>query len=314
MVLSALAAAGLCAQQPAIGGPVTGYVFDGAAGALRPILGLPGASLFGDPLGFGFNVSKAFVAPRQDAAFAIAADGSSHFFRVNSGAVTEITVNGLANRASQVAFSPTGNALAVFASGSVEVLTGLPDAPSVAGGMDLSEGTVPDALAVSDDGNVVLISANTSVHLFGSSNDMGKLMDTAGPALLAFRGGSHDAAIGDPSGAGIVLYRDLTGANTAQVLAAPDSTITNSSAVAFSVDGNTLLAASYGGQSVTTFDLTAGTRNSIACSCSPKSLARMGSLFRLNELGSDPLWLLDTSVPRIVFVPALTRQSASSSQ
>jgi hypothetical protein len=32
----------------------------------------------------------------------------------------------------------------------------------------------------------------------------------------------------------------------------------------------------------------------------------MGSVYRLNELGADPLWLLDISAdPKVVFVPAL---------
>jgi hypothetical protein len=35
----------------------------------------------------------------------------------------------------------------------------------------------------------------------------------------------------------------------------------------------------------------------------------MGSVFRLTELGSDPLWLLDTpsTGARIMFVPALAQ-------
>jgi hypothetical protein len=38
----------------------------------------------------------------------------------------------------------------------------------------------------------------------------------------------------------------------------------------------------------------------------------MGSAFRLTELASDPLWLLDApeSAPRIVFVPAFQSRTA----
>jgi hypothetical protein len=147
------------------------------------------------------------------------------------------------------------------------------------------------------------------VRLFGSFADLGKLMDTAGPVLMAFAAGAHDAAVADPAGAGIMLFHDLTGAGDSQLLAALDDTIAASSALAFSSDGKSLLLASSTGQSVTTFDLAAGARNAIACSCAPTVLTRMGSVFRLTELGSDPLWLLDTRAPdaRIVFVPALAQ-------
>jgi DNA-binding beta-propeller fold protein YncE len=299
----------LLAQQGRVEGPISGYVFDSSAQVLRPIMGVPGASLLGSPLDFGFAISKAYAAPRQDAAFVVAADGSLHVFRLTGGAATEQSVDNLVNSPERVIFSPSGTSAAVYAGGSIEVVTGLPNSPSVSGGVDLAPGTVPDSLAVSDDGSVLLVSANQAVRLFGTFADLGKLMDTAGPAILAFASGGHDAAIADPAGAGVVLFSDLTGAGNSQVLAATDDTISASSALAFSVDGKSLLLASSAGQSVTAFDLAAGARNNIACTCSPNTLARMGNLFRLNELGSEPLWLLDprSTDPRIVFVPALAQ-------
>jgi WD40 repeat protein len=308
-----LTSAALSAQQASISGPVSGYVFDQSARALRPVLGFPGASLFGDPLGFDFDVSSAIVAPRLDTVFAVGTDGASHIFRLSGGTLAERSVDGLAASPDHVVFSPSGNAVALSAGGSIEVIKGLPDAPAIAGGVDLTPGTVLDSLAVSDDGSVLLVSTGNTVRLYGSSSDMGKLMDTAGSALLAFAPGSHDAAVTDASGAGLVLYRDLTGSGASQVIATPDDTIKGASAVTFSNDGKNLLLASGTAQSVTAFDLTAGARNAIACSCAPQSLARMGSLFRLNDFSSDPLWLLDTTPdqPRIVFVPALAQATAS---
>jgi WD40 repeat protein len=305
----AFTALALQAQTSQISGPVSGYVFDGAARALRPILGIPGASLLGDPVNFGFDITSAFVAPRQDAAFVIASDQSVHLFRIDSGAVTERPVDSLAGAPQRVIFSPSGTAAALYAGGSIEVVKGLPGSPAVAGGFDLSPGAKFDSLALSDDGAVLLVSADNTVRLFGSFADLGKLTDTAGPVLMAFAAGGHDAAVADPAGAGIMLFHDLTGAGDSQLLAATDDTIAASSALAFSSDGKSLLLASSAGQSITTFDLAAGARNAIACSCAPTVLTRMGSVFRLTELGSDPLWLLDTRAPdaRIVFVPALAQ-------
>ena len=309
LALIPLAAWLLDAQTAQVNGPVTGFVFDQAARALRPILGLPGASTFGDPVALGYDLAAAYVSPRQDAALAVGTDGTLHFLRIDGGAVAEKQVDSLATSPDHVVFSPSGKGAAISAGGSIELLKGLPDSPMVAGGIDLSSGTKLNSLALSDDGAVLLVSTGNAVRLFGSLSDMGKLMDTAGPALLAFAAGGHDAAVVHAAGSGITLFHDLTGAGGSQVLAPVDDTISASSALAFSADGKSLLVASSQGQSVTAFDLTAGARNSIACSCSPKTLAAMGNLFRLNELGADPVWLLDAqaSQPRVLFVPALAQ-------
>ncbi|PWU07170.1 MAG: hypothetical protein C5B51_10585 [Terriglobia bacterium] len=297
------------AQPGRINGPVTGYVFDNSARALRPILGLPGASLVGDPLALGFDVATAFVAPRQDAAIVMAADRSLHVFRIDAGAVAERNLDSLPAGAERVVFSPSGTSAAIYAGGSLTVLKGLPDAPVISGGMDLRSGTVLDSLAISDDGKAVLISANGAVRLFGSFTDLGKLLDSSGGVLMAFASGGHDAAIADPSGAGIVLFHDLTGAGDSRVLATPDDAVSAFSDLAFTADGKRLLVASSRSQSILAFDLTAGGRSAIDCQCTPQSLARMGTFFRLNNLGNEPLWLLDAraSEPRVWFVPALAQ-------
>jgi DNA-binding beta-propeller fold protein YncE len=294
-------------QQGHISGPVSGYVFDSGAHALRPILGIPGASLLGAPVDFGIDVAAVAVSPRQNAAFVTATDGAFRLFRIDAGAVAQVQVDGLWGAPDRVVFSPSGTAAALYEGGSAQIVTGLPDAPSAAGSLDLSALNSPDSLALSDDGAVLLASSGNSVHLFGNFNDLGSITSIAGPAPLAFAPGGHDAAIGDLSGAGILLFHDLTGSGDVRTLAAPDDALGASSALAFSADGKRLLVANSKGQSVIAFDVAAGSRTATACSCSPTALIPLGSLFRLNDLGHDPLWLLDAqaSDPRIVFVPAL---------
>ena len=46
------------------GTPSVGYVFEPEAQALRPILGTPGAALFGSKVEVGINVRRAWVSPR----------------------------------------------------------------------------------------------------------------------------------------------------------------------------------------------------------------------------------------------------------
>lgn len=88
------------------------------------------------------------------------------------------------------------------------------------------------------------------------------------------------------------------------MVTAPNDTIQSATAVAS--DGHSLLVASPAGQTVTALDLADGTRTAIPCACAPTDLTAVGNLFRLNEFGGDPLWLLDTQQDpaRIIFVPA----------
>src|SRR5215831_9744405 len=65
LIVAAAGALWVQGQEPArLSGPVIGFVFDGSARALRPILGIPGASLVGNPLDVGFALESGFVAPR----------------------------------------------------------------------------------------------------------------------------------------------------------------------------------------------------------------------------------------------------------
>jgi hypothetical protein len=301
--------AGILEAQPqgSINGPVAGYVFDKSARALRPVLGLPGASLLGSPIRWRYRVDQAFVAPQLDSAVGVTSEGAFRLFRMRDGIPTEMAISGLAPAGSpySVAFSPSGSSVALYGGNRVQLVTGLPDAPVVGGSIDLTAAGVPSALAVSDDAHTVLAAVNNSIRLFESYADMGKLVDTAPGAQVAFAAGGHDAAVAD-TGAGVVLFHDLAGAAGSQVIAPPDENGPAFSALAFSADGKALFLASAAAQAVTQLDLSAGSRTRIACNCSPTLLARMGNVFRLTELAGDPLWLLDApeSAPRVVFVPA----------
>jgi hypothetical protein len=306
--LVCLAAPVLLAQQGGVGGPVAGYVFDNSARALRPILGIPGAWLVGGPVNFGIDLASAYVSPRQDLAFVVGADGSLRWFRLNSGAVSGLTCNGISSVPERVAFSPSGTAAALAAAGHVQVVTGLPDAPALAGTVDAGGAT--GSLAVSDDGALLLFAANGSIQLLGTAGENRKLMDVGDGAWVAFAPGGRDAAVADPGGAGVVLFRDVAGASTQSLLAPPDDSIAAPVGLAFSPDGRKLYLASSAARSVTVLDLATRDRSAIPCDCAPAGLVPMGNLLRLNEPGAGPLWLLDAggSKLQIVFVPAAAVQ------
>jgi len=310
----------LSGQQSTVAGPVAGFVFDGSARVLRPIQGVPGASLLGGPVNFGFAPAAVYVSPRQDSAFVVGADGSLHLFRLNSGAVAEVGLGSLAGVPQTVVFSPSGTAAALFALGKARVLTGLPNAPALAatvavpgsGPVVVRPGRTSPArtpigtLAISDDGSYLLAVSGGSVRLLTSQGENRSLLLAEPDAFVAFAAGGHDAAVVD-STSGLTLIRDAAGAATPQALATPGGGLIDPVGLAFSQDAATLYVASATAQSVTAFNLAAGgSRSAIGCACTPSILVPMGRLFRLNDLGPGPLWLLDTGGgnPRTVFVPA----------
>jgi hypothetical protein len=301
----ALASATLVpAQDGNVSGPTTGFVFDGAAHRLRPLLGVPGASLMGDPVASDVDLASAAIAPGQDLAIASTGDGGLHVFRLSNGSLRERSVEGVSVVPERVVYSPSGTAAALYAARKAQILTGLPDAPTVAGTLDLE--ATPSSLALSDDGGYILFTAGGSLQL-QSAGGRRKLMDAADGAIAAFKAGGLDAAALDSAGVGLVLFRDLAGSSQQTVVASPDDSTASPVGLAFSSNGRRLFVASASARAVASFDLQTGDRASVACSCALTGLAAMGNLLRLNELGTDPLWLLDAGAEelRIVFVPAL---------
>jgi hypothetical protein len=280
-----------------------GFVFDQSAHTLRRIQGIPGAALVGAPVEFGFAVSAAYVAPRLDCVFVLDGDGQAHLFRLTADAPLESVVDSL-GAPRRVVFSPSGNAAALYSPGSVQVIKGLPDAPLVAATISLRGNPrprrpLPETLAISDDGAYLLYAAGGPIELIGVAGDSRQIMDGAPGALAAFAPGSHDAAV--IYGGKLILFQDIAGAATERTFAGIEAP----SALAFSPDGQKLFVASATGRAVTTIQVANGDRSALACDCAPAALIRMGSVFRLTELGSEPLWLLDTASERgLVFVPA----------
>ena len=113
IILASLAAVVEAQPQGTINGPVAGYVFDKATRALRPVLGLPGASLLGGPINWRYRVDQAFIAPKLDSAVGVTSEGAFRLFRLRDGIVTELAANGLAQAGSpySVAYSPSGGAI-----------------------------------------------------------------------------------------------------------------------------------------------------------------------------------------------------------
>ncbi len=299
LVSAVLAACTVYGQAGSLASPGAGFAFDPSAQVLRRIQGIPGAALVGDAVEFGFPVSAATVAPRLDSALVLSADGAPHLFRLTAGNVQEIT--GLSLLApSRAVYSPSGTSAALLGASSVQVIKGLPGSPALAATIPLRAPVKGHgALAISDDGAYLLYAANGPIELIGVAGDSRKLMDATPGSQLAFAAGGHDAAV--VHGGTLYLIQDAAGASTIRSYPVPGSP----SAVAFSPDARKLYIASARGRSVLNVDVATGGTTALPCDCAPAALIPMGSMLRLNELSSEPLWLLDTASDRgLLFVPA----------
>jgi hypothetical protein len=291
-------------------GPIAGYVLDGGSHALRPVLGIPGSAALGAPIDAGYSWRAAYVAPRQDSFFGIAADGSTHWFTIATGIFHQGSMTGLLASPDRIAFSPAGTSAALIARGQIQFITGLPATPAVGATLNVTgsnpkQGRRPGAaLAISDDGAAALIALDGSIQLATPNGVVRPVVQSGADAVMAFAPGTHDAVIA-ARGTGAIRIQDVTGSALQHPLAADGPEFNAISGIANAADGRTFVA-SGSKQSVIVFDA-AGKRTDVPSSIAPVELTAMGTAYRLNGLSSDPLWMFDAGAtgPRIVFVPAL---------
>jgi hypothetical protein len=298
-------------------GPVMGYVWDSAAKGLRPVLGLPGAAYFGAPIFADGSFAAGTACAHKNYAVLTGASGAVFFVSLPSGQPTHLA-EALSAR-QQIAFSPGCSSALVYASdaSAVLLLEGLPSTPS-AKIVQLSNSAPLAGAAVADSGAMLLAfnQPGGGVSVAGIAADGGlvpAVASLAGFGGLAFLPGSDSALLAD-AGKNL-LWRQSglsTGAALTQVAAATDG-ISLPSAVGTSADGRWALILNTGSSSsIVRIDLSKKLKSErVACSCSPSGLLPMSGnlVFRLNELGSGPLWVFDGDMAssRVMFVPEVKR-------
>jgi hypothetical protein len=288
------------ADRGSIAGPVLGLVFDTDAGAVRPVLGIPGSAILGAALDGESDLRNAAVAA---AGYAIGVDGDGVAVIVT--AAGRRPLEGASNSASRSIVSPSGSAGALYfaGSGEAQIFTGLPDAPRLLRTIALD--SQPSALALSDDGATVLTVMRSgrgaeTVESYRSADPPQVVYRARHIAALAFAPGGANALVAD--GSAVTWISPAFGAQ-----AIGNGSLGDVVAVAASTDGARVFIATRSGR-VVIHDVASGAETSLSCACEPSTLApqRGTAVFRLNEPGNGPLWLLDadSAEPRILFVAA----------
>ena len=276
-------------------GPVLGLVFDRDAGAVRPLLGVPGSSTLGAPLDGASGLRESAAA-----SYALAIDSEGVAAVVTSAGRHPLSI--AAKGATRAAVSPAGSAAALYFgdSGTAQIFTGMPDAPQSLRTVTLD--SAPIALAVSDDGATLLATVRSGrgevVYSYQGSQAAQVFYSARRISGLAFMPGSSAAIVAEPNAVKVVTpefgAQAIGGADIADVVA-----------VAASGDRSRLFIATRSGR-IVIHELASSSETSLMCACEPAALTplRGNAVFRLNEMGNGPLWLLDADSPqpRISFV------------
>jgi len=312
----AFAATLLAAYPASLEGPRMGMVFDSSIRAIRPILGIPGAAVMGDPLKTSLDLRKVSISPQQD--YALAAQGEHNqiaVLRFDHAPMTSTPVPGTHNGPDQMVFSPGGRVAAVhYKDGNrIQVLGGLPGSPKVMEELYLSAGALPSALAVGDD-NTVLAGVGDSVYWVTHSGEVPLLKGVSKVSAIALTT-ARLALVADSTSQIHRLQNVTTGLET-DILAGPAQGIAAPVAVAISSDSRSAFVANGKSGMVAILDLRGKAPvHKIACGCKLTGLDRLDgdNLFRLTEPSKQPMWVLEASAKetRVVFVPPALARSSS---
>jgi len=288
-----------------IAAPVLGYFSDTAAQRLRSIQGIPGASVVGEALPAPGGASIVAISSERD--FALGADGQAvTMVSLPSGATSVLP--GATPGADRIVLSPGSKAAALYHSSgrTIEVLTGLPAAPNVA--RTVTTQGLPDlaAIAVSDDGQMLLaVPGATGRTVLLLDNGFLELPVPGNAAALAFRPQSQDAVVVTASRQIWLVHQGGRGGY--DLIGDGVNAVTDPVAAEYSSDGSRVFVANADG-AVGVFDFAGGNPLVVTCSCSPTALVRLkgNSLFLLQDTSSAVMKVFDggSAAPRVFFVPA----------
>ncbi|MBI4907753.1 MAG: hypothetical protein HY820_29285 [Acidobacteria bacterium] len=294
----------MSAQGP-IRGPMLGWVWDARQQSIRPILGITGSSVLGKSADLGFVVKAAAISGGKEFAFVLGGDEKAPYF-VDLRDVTPAVklLEEIPSGAKSLTLSPKGGSGALWfeETNKLLLLTGLGTESIVRQELDLTNEGAPAAIAVSDDGTLVLVSYPDVPALIAIDRDGNRtrLPQETAVRAMTFLEDSHDAVYSTTEG--VLLAKEIPAVTEVSNVAEGDSY----GPVAL-LDARRVLMINTTTAAVTEVNVETAETRSAECPCTPTGLNRMinGGIFRLNEVSGDPLWLVEVSDSglRTVFVP-----------
>jgi hypothetical protein len=311
VLFTGLIAVSAQAQSLTLNGPTLGFTADDAGTVIRPILGLPGASILGDRFQLETGIRGLVFSPKHD--YAIAAksdDGQLTFIDLRGDTPASRTLGGVANI---LAVSPRGSTVATYDSQArtVQIIAGLPDDPQLQYQADTSaiSGNALD-LAVNDDGSAALMrfaeGDQTTLWVLDASGNTWQAGADA-PTAAAFLPNSSDAIVADDLSQSVFLLMDLHHAAARVPLISGEDGLITFAAVASSDDGRSVFVADAKSGNIGVVNRETGRPMLVSCGCLATGFYRLkgNSIFGLSQASTEAMMVLDASgaEPKILIIP-----------
>jgi hypothetical protein len=230
------------AQEAPLTGPVAGWVYDGAARALRPMIGAPGSAHLGAAVESGIELAAFSPGGRRVAAVR---EGSLYVADVNASEWIWQRLAGDAEGVATIAWNRAGNVAAAYdaVARRITMYRNFGEAPEALAMTELPAGKLI-SMAAEDDavvagfedgdaGGVYLITADTAV----------RIATAAQPSALAVGGDGRDLYIADLGRNEILRAANFREPAGVELMAGAGQGIDEPSALALSKDGAKLTAA-----------------------------------------------------------------------
>jgi hypothetical protein len=295
----------LGAQSIAI--PHSGYTFDGLSITFRPVLGVPGAAMLGEPLELRGELHSVSICSQQQFALAAAGrEGVVTLFRLDSLKTTAVSP-ALMTAPDQIELSPGCTAAAIYSAQAnrLQILTGLPGKPSISADLTLDLPASISSLAVSDDGQLAIAAVpRKAVYLLPATGRAVALTPIQRDAVVAMSG-NQDAIVADQFTNTVTLIGSVAVSPVSTVLAGPPG-ISLPTAVWLDSRTHSIIVANSGNGQVSVLPLAGGNSEMVDCHCQLGGLSPLTDrTYQLQAPASDqPLRILDLgqASPRVVFV------------
>lgn len=275
--------------------PLLGYLPD--SGSIRPVYGIPAAAGIAPPLNLS-GFAQIAVSSQQDYAIAsVAASGAVVLVFPGHGMNP---LQGAAASPDEIVLSPAGSAAALWFSsaGRLQVISGLPESPSVREVNVSFLNAAPSTLAVSDDGAWVAGAWARGAYAFGSNGEVSRLPLRERAIALAFFRGRPDLAVATR----LHVFSMDVGGGGATTTVYLGGTL-DPAGLAVSSDNQQIVVAGRSGK-VLALNLSAGSSSSIDCGCAPSGVFPMGrGILRLTPFDGATIKIFDTTSGGVFFVP-----------
>ncbi|MGD0361022.1 MAG: hypothetical protein ABSC93_09145 [Bryobacteraceae bacterium] len=309
MAFAALAAAGWAQSSAGVNGPVTGFIFDMQAGAIRPMLGIPGAAYLGNATVAG--LAAAAVSPDGSAALAVQNGKLFVYNGLRTTALAVSAVGGAIAKPSYFAWADN-NIAAIYAPASAQgqILSGLTAAPAAGAPIDLA-GLPGPVTALAFDGQRLILAVTSSesggIYLASVAAGTERIAVAANPSALTVAGSSLYFADSQAQ----QIFQVQNYARTPSVVPfANDSGIASPSGLQISADGRRLYVANAGSRKLAVYDIASRSpEQTVDLSFTPTRLDRFGdsSVFLMNGIGQGPFYVArdgGAGKAAVYFVPA----------